>query len=159
MSWFRFLRKQSKYKHEQRLIDEEISRSRRFGFQLAVLAVELSHRVPLGLSRLLPGKTVSFHILRKDLRLYDKVIDLAARRYHIILPQTERAGAEAVKERIFRLSQAYGWGNILIGIAVFPEDGETSNTLLTKAIGVLPVKEKNSDKGNIFLTEDDRVRP
>lgn len=141
------------------MIEEEINRSKRFGFHFAILVVEVSHSVPLGLSRILPGKTLSFHILKKNLRLYDKVSELSYRRYHVILPQTDRPGADAVKERVLKLAQAYSWGDIMIGIAVYPEDGETSNLLLTKAADVFPLKAEDSNKDNIHLTEDDRVRP
>jgi len=159
MLWFKNLRKKSKYKVELTFIDEEISRSKRFNFQFAVLVVELSHSAPRGLSKLLPGKTLSFHILKKNLRLYDKVIDLSSRRYHIILPQTDRKGADAVKERILRLSQAHRWGDIMVGTAVFPEDGESSNLLLTKAGCVYPLKAKCCDENNIQFTEDEWVGP
>ena len=47
----------------------------------------------------------------------------------------------------------------MIGIAVYPEDGATSNLLLTKAADVIPLKAEVSNKENIQLTEDDRVRP
>ena len=141
------------------MIEEEINRSKRFGFHFAILVVDVSHSVPLGLSRLFPGKTLSFHVLRKNLRLYDKVIDLSYRRYHIILPQADRQGADAVKKRILTLAQANRWGDIKIGIAVFPEDGETATFLLTKAADVFPLKAEYSNTGDIHLTEDDRVRP
>lgn len=159
MTWFPFIRKRKKFKHEMMMIEEEINRSKRFGFHFAILVVEVSHSVPMGLSRVLPGKTLSFHILKKNLRLYDKVIDFSYRRYHVILPQADRRGADAVKERVLRLAQAYSWGDIMIGIAVYPEDGATSNLLLTKAADVIPLKAEVSNKENIQLTEDDRVRP
>lgn len=157
MHWLERLRKSGKYKIELTCIDEEISRSKRFGFQFAVLVLELKHSVPRGLSKLLPGQTLSFHILRKNLRLYDKVIDLSSRRYHIILPQTDRQGTVAVKNRVLRLSQMHSWGEIKIGVAVFPEDGETPNLLLTKASELLPVLTEPEVKPHIQLTERDRV--
>lgn len=141
------------------MIEEEINRSKRFRFHFAILVVEVSHSVPLGLSRLLPGKTLSFHMLKKNLRLYDKVIDHSYRRYHVLLPQTDKQGADAVKERVLKLAQAYSWGDLMVGVAVFPEDGETANLLLTKAANVFPLKAEDSNKDDIHLTEDDRVRP
>lgn len=158
MFWFRG-RKQNKLKHEINLIDEEISRSKRFGFHFAVLVLELNHSVPRGLSKLLPGKAISFHILKKNLRVYDKVITMNYRRYYIILPQTDESGVRAVKERIYRLAIEHNWGDINIGISVYPEDGECSQSLLEKAGNVFPSKLKYSRGNKIQLSVSDMVRP
>ncbi len=59
------------------------------------------------------------------------------RRYYIISSQTNREGANAVKQRIHKLAEEQNWGNLTIGAAVYPEDGKTSQALLSKAISDL----------------------
>ncbi len=116
------------------MIEREISRSDRFGFQFGVLVVEVPHAVPRGLSRLLPGKTISFHVLEKNIRQYDTVIRSMQRRYYVILPQTDRTGVEVVKERVKSMAEEYRWGSIHIGAAVYPEDGQRADSILNRAV-------------------------
>jgi hypothetical protein len=132
-------RKEQELDLETRFIKDEISRSKRFGFKFSVLAVEVSHAVPRGLSKIMPGKTLSFHVLERNLRLYDKVIGTRQqqRRYYIVLPQTDKDGLDVVIQRIHEISKERDWGNILIGAAVYPEDGEKPKALLDKAISNL----------------------
>jgi hypothetical protein len=134
MGWFGNKQK-NKYDWELKLIGREISRSKRFGYNFGVLAVKLSHSVPRGLSKVMPGKTISFHILKENIRFYDRVINFAFRRYYIILPQTDKNGVKEVKERIYNLAQGHNWGDLTIGSAFYPEDGEEPQLLLDKANG------------------------
>jgi len=115
-------------------INEEIGRSKRFGFNLGILVVELNNSVPRGLSKVMPGKTISFHVLEKYIRERDKVIGPFLRRYYIILPQTDKNGVSAVKKRVHRLAEEHNWGDMLVGTAVYPENGESPRALLDKAI-------------------------
>jgi hypothetical protein len=133
---FRFnnLIKKRQYKIEIKVIDEEINRSRRFNLKFSVLVVEVSHAVPRGLSKLLPGSVLSFHLLQKHVRSYDNIIGPHRRRYYIVSSQTDREGATAVKDRIYNLATEHDWGDLLIGMAVFPEDGKTAQALLNKAL-------------------------
>jgi len=66
--------KKKKYGIEISIIKEEISRSERFDYFFSVLAVEVNHSVPRGLSRVMPGKVISFHLMEKFLRGYDKML-------------------------------------------------------------------------------------
>jgi GGDEF domain-containing protein len=136
---FRFnnLIKKRQYKAELKVIDEEINRSRRFNHKFSVLVVDISHSVPRGLSKLLPGTVLSFHLLQKHVRSYDNIIGPHRRRYYIVSSQTDKEGASAVKERIFKLAGEHNWGDLLIGMAVYPEDGKTSRALLNKALSEL----------------------
>lgn len=115
-------------------INEEIGRSKRFGFNLGILVVELNNSVPRGLSKVMPGKTISFHVLEKYIRERDKVVGPFLRRYYIILPQTDKDGVSAVKKRVYRLAEEHNWGDMLVGTAVYPENGESPRALLDKAI-------------------------
>jgi hypothetical protein len=136
---FRFnnLVKKRQYKTELKAIDEEINRSRRFDLNFSVLVVDMSHSVPRGLSKLLPGNVLSFHLLQKHVRSYDHIIGPHRRRYYIVSSQTDREGASAVKERIHKLAEEHEWGNLSIGMAVYPEDGKTSQAILDKALSEL----------------------
>ncbi len=129
--------KKRKYKAEIKVIDEEINRSQRYNLNFSVLVVDISHSVPRGLSKLLPGNVVSFHLLQKYICSYDHMIGPNTRRYYIIFAQTNRDGANAVKQRIHELAEEQNWGNLTIGTAVYPEDGKTSQALLNKALSEL----------------------
>jgi len=129
--------KKRKYKTEIKVIDEEINRSRRYDLSFSVLVVDMSHSVPRGLSKLLPGNVLSFHLLQKYIRSYDNIIGPHKRRYYIVSSQTDREGASAVKERIYKLAEEHNWGDLSIGMAVYPEDGKTSQALLSKALSEL----------------------
>ncbi len=129
--------KKRQYKSEIKVIDEEINRSQRYDINFSVLVVDMSHSVPRGLSKLLPGNVLSFHLLQKSVRSYDNIIGPHRRRYYIVSSQTDRKGASAVKQIIYDLAEEHEWGNLSIGMAVYPEDGKTSQVLLSKALSEL----------------------
>jgi hypothetical protein len=136
MDWLFWRRKSDSFKEEERMINSEISRSKRFGFRFGVLTVEVSHTVPRGLSNILPGRTISFHILKKNLRSYDQVIGFDLwRRYYVILPQTDKNGIEVVKTRIYRIAEKEKWGDISVSSVFFPDDGNDSKGLLDRLSG------------------------
>jgi hypothetical protein len=133
LGWLFSKGQEPKFKSEIKYIEAEISRSKRFGYQFGVLTVELNNSVPRGLSRLFPGRTLSFHILQDNLRLYDRIIESGQRRrYYIILPETDGDGIEAVKKRIHRIAAEQKWEKVVIASSLYPEDGTTSNELLEK---------------------------
>ena len=129
--------KKQRYEVEMKKIEEEISRSSRFDYSFGVLVVDVSHSVPKGLSKLFPGKTISFHLMRKHIRGYDKLYGPFVRRYYIILPQGDRTSVNAVKQRIHKLAQEHNWGDLSIGAEIYEEDGRTAQALLDKAISEL----------------------
>jgi len=129
--------KKHKFGEEIKRIDEEISRSNRFDFSFGVLVAEVSHSAPKGLSKFMPGKTLSFHLMRRYIRGYDKFYGPFFRRYYIILPQGNRTSVNVVKERIFKLAQEHNWGRVAVGTAVYKEDGKTAQALLGKALSEL----------------------
>jgi len=127
-----FKGKKKRFQTEIKFIDSTISQSKRFGYQFGVLAVEVSHSIPRGISKILPGKTISFSIVEKSLRLYDRIVDCSYRRYYVILPQTDEKGVKAVMARIRELAQKHGWGDVTINVAIYPKDGDTPQALLNK---------------------------
>lgn len=126
--------KKQKFEVEIKQINEEINRSKRYDYNFGVLAVNVSHSVPRGLSKIIPGKVISFHLLSKYIRNYDKMTDPYLRRYYIILSQTDRDGVNAVKQRIYKLAKEHNWGGVSVGTAVYSEDGKSAVALLEKAI-------------------------
>ncbi len=127
-------RRKKKFKSEIEVIDGEIDRSKRNDLNFSILTVEVNHSIPRGLSKILPGNVVCFHLFKKHYRSYDKVIGPYWRRYYIVLPQTDRAGASIAKQRIAGLAEENNWGNVSVGMAVFPEYGKDSDALLEKAM-------------------------
>ena len=136
MAWFFSKSRRHRLKTEARHIDVEISRSKRFGLKFGVLAVELSHSAPRGLSKILPGRMISFHVLEKNLRSYDQIIESHyMRRYFIVLPQTDKDKVEVVKTRIYGIAKERKWEDLSIKSAVYPDDGDTSKKLLREVSG------------------------
>ena len=100
--------------------------------------IKISHTAPHGLSKLIPGKAISYHLtgkyipLKKFLRTYDAIIKTTYRKYYVILPQTDEKGADAVVERIYTLAQNHNWDKISIRAALCPRDGDNAHALLDK---------------------------
>jgi len=129
--------KKQRFEGEIKKIEDEISRSKRFNYSFGVIVVDISHAAPKGLSKILPGKTISFHLMRKYIRGYDKLFGPFFRRYYIILPQSDRIRVHTVKQRIYKLAEEYNWGDLSIGEAVYDEDGKSAQALLDTAISRL----------------------
>ncbi len=129
--------KKQRFEKEVNKIEDEISRSKRFNFSFGIVVVDISHATPRGISTLIPGKTISFHVMRKYIRGYDKLFGPSFRRYYIILPQSDRNAVDVVKKRIHKLAEEHNWGNLSIGEAVYGEDGNSAQALLDKAISRL----------------------
>ena len=135
MALIKKILKGKKQSAEYILINEEVNRSKRFGFNFGILIVELSHAAPYGLSRLMPGRTIAFKVLRQNIRCYDKIIGPFIRRYYILLPQTNQEGVKVVEKRIDQIAKKNELGTVYIGKAVFPFDGKDVKSLVNKALG------------------------
>ena len=129
-----FKGKKKKFQYEIKFIDSTISQSKRFGYQFGVLTVEVKHSIPRGISKILPGKTISFRTIEKSLRLYDRIIACSYRRYYLILPNTDENGVKAVVGRVRKLAQKHDWGDVTINAAIYPKDGDTPQALLKKLL-------------------------
>ena len=129
--------KKQRFEEEVKKIEDEISRSKRFNYSFGVFVVDISHATPKGISILMPGKTITFHLMRKYIRGYDTLFGPFFRRYYIILPQSDRNGVNAFKQRIYKLAKEYNWGDLSIGEAVYDEDGKSAQALLDTAISRL----------------------
>jgi len=129
--------KKQRFEEEVKKIEDEISRSKRFNYSFGVFVLDISQVAPKGISTIIPGKTISFHLMRKYIRGYDKLFGPFFRRYYIILPQSDRNEVNAFKQRIYKLAEEYNWGDLSIGEAVYDEDGKSAQALLDIAISRL----------------------
>ncbi len=129
--------KKQRFEEEVNKIEDEISRSKRFNYSFGVFVVDMSRAVPKGISALMPGKTISFHLMKKYIRGYDKLFGPFFRRHYIILAQSDRNAVNAVKQRIHKLAKEHNWGDLSIGEAVYDEDGKSAQALLDTAISRL----------------------
>ncbi|MFC1817330.1 response regulator [Thermodesulfobacteriota bacterium] len=118
---------------EREFIDQEINRSKSLGCSFGVLALQVGQSVPRGLSKLLPGKTISCHPFEKDfLQIDDSIAKTRYRKYYVVLSQTDENGVRSTKEKIIELAKAHKWGDVAVNAAVYPKDGDTSYKLLDK---------------------------
>ncbi len=129
--------KKQRFEEEVKKIEDEISRSKRFNYSFGVFVVDISHSAPKEISALIPGKTISFHLMRKHMRGYDKLFGPYFRRYYIILAQSDRNAVNTVKQRIYKLAKEHNWGDLSIGEALYDEDGKSAQALLDTAISRL----------------------
>lgn len=111
-------------------INRELSRSQRFQQQFGLLLLDIPKSVPRGVYRVLPGRTLGVKHIEDKIRPYDIVTEAGLRRYMVILPQTDLAGTDVVKERMRTLAQQQGWEEIHIGLAIYPQHGSTGDLLL-----------------------------
>ena len=124
-----------KLKREIKAIKKEISRSKRYGFHFGFLVIHVDNSIPVGLSKTLPGRTISYHVMENQLRYYDSLmLGNFFRTYYVILPQTFQVGSRSVKRRIKKLAWENSWGPIRIGLATYPEDSDDPKELLRLAV-------------------------
>lgn len=132
---FRFWRKQS-VNIDFTILEEEINRSGRFGYSFALIILELIQKTPKGIGRFIPGKIVSYQILKSHLRYYDKIIGRIVSRYCILMPQTTKEGLVAVIQRLKTKISGEINGRVCLGSALYPRDGESAQALISKAMEV-----------------------
>ncbi len=113
-------------------LDEEILRSRRYGFEMSVIYVTLEHKPEKSNS----AEWLTFHddlagVTENILRQTDIPGTMGGNHLAICLPQTEAEGAATVMERLVRALTAY---QPRAGKGTFPDDGEDAEILLGVAL-------------------------
>ena len=125
-------------------LGREINRARRYGNSFAILLLDLRR---FKLANDTYGHATGDEILRSVARASVETIrgsDISCRiggdEFAILLPQAERASAEALAERIARKFEAYARPlapntpvGVDYGIAIFPQDGEEATKLYQTA--------------------------
>lgn len=135
MLWFGSGIKKIRLRREIKAIEKEISRSKRFGFHFGVMVLQVDNSIPKGLSKTLPGRTISYHVVESHLRYCDSImLGNFFRTYYIILPQTPKFGIKAVKRRLSRFARENNWGPLAVGAAFFPEDSDDPRELIKLAV-------------------------
>jgi hypothetical protein len=135
MLWFGSGTKKTRIKKEVKAIEKEINRSKRFGFHFGVMVLQVDNSIPRGLSKTLPGRTISYHVVESHLRYCDSImLGNFFRTYYIILPQTPKFGIKAIKMRLNRLAREKNWGPLAVGAAAYPEDSDDPRELIELAV-------------------------
>ena len=67
MFWRGNTYKKMKLKRELKAVNKEISRSKRYGYHFGVLVLQVDNSIPRGLSKTLPGRPISCHVLESHL--------------------------------------------------------------------------------------------
>lgn len=130
-------------RHLFTVLSEEVHRSERFGYELALLFLDLDHfkRVNDEHGHIL-GSTLLAHIgqfLRENLRLIDAAFRYGGDEFAILLPQTSATGALLVARRLMEAFHSKQWTlgeNVTlrltasVGIAVYPADATTPKDIV-----------------------------
>jgi len=137
------------YRYLRSALDKEVARARRFGEKFSIIMLDVDH---LKDYNDLHGHLRGSEVLRRlaqlvlaQLRGADVVAKYGGDEFVVILPQTDRAGAEILAERIRIAIEQHEFPGesesakitSSMGIAQFPEDGESTRDLLDVADGAL----------------------
>ena len=151
-------------RHLYTLLSDEVHRSARFGYELAVLFLDLDffkrvndeHGHLTG-SRLL-GQVGQF--LRENLRLVDVAFRYGGDEFVILLPQTSQDGALFVARRLVRGFHAKEWRpadgirlklTVSVGIATYPLNASTPKEIVQHSDEMMyEAKQSGRDKIAVF---------
>jgi len=137
------------YRYLRSALDKEVARARRFGEKFSIIMLDVDH---LKDYNDLHGHLRGSEVLRRlaqlvltQLRGADVVAKYGGDEFVVILPQTDRAGAGILAERIRSAIEQHEFPGesdsakitSSMGIAQFPEDGESTRDLLDVADGAL----------------------
>ncbi len=150
-------------RHLYTVLEEEVQRSRRFGYQFTILFLDLDnfktindeHGHLLG-SRLLCEVG---QCLREGLRLVDTAFRYGGDEFAILLPQTSKGGGLVVARRLVESFRERRWLanepasvslRASVGVASYPEDASTPESLMQKADEMM-YEVKQGGRDNIAL--------
>jgi len=150
-------------RHLNFVLDTEIYRSNRYGYQFSVVFIDLDHfkRVNDAFGHLVGSKLLWMigDSIKANLRMIDYAFRYGGDEFVVLLPQTSKENALMVVRRIRdllidRVFFAEEKLNIRItasfGVATFPVDGRTRKDLLRKADEAMYMV-KNTTRNNIAL--------
>jgi diguanylate cyclase (GGDEF)-like protein len=151
-------------RHLATVLAEEVPRSQRFGYEFSVLFVDLDHfkRINDEYGHLNGSKLLAQfgRRLRENLRLVDAAFRYGGDEFVVLLPQTGKDAAILVARRLMATFRAAKWlaseGISLmltasIGIASYPQDGTTSQTIVQRADEMM-YQVKQAGRNNIAVT-------
>lgn len=150
-------------RHLFTVLDEEVHRSARFGYQFSLLFLDLDHfkSVNDNYGHLVGSKLIAMvgQCLRENLRLIDAAFRYGGDEFAILLPQTSRDSALFVARRIARAFHQRDWRpeenvsielRASIGIAGYPHDASTAQDIVQRA-DELMYQVKQSGRDNIAV--------
>jgi diguanylate cyclase (GGDEF)-like protein len=151
-------------RHLFTVLDEEVHRSARFGYEFSLLFLDLDHFKTVNdqYGHIVGSKLIGMvgHCLRENLRLIDAAFRYGGDEFAILLPQTSRDSALFVARRISRAFHNREWRpeeNISlqlrasIGVAAYPHDATTPQEIVQRADESM-YQVKQSGRDNIAIT-------
>ncbi|MCZ7572153.1 MAG: diguanylate cyclase [Ardenticatenaceae bacterium] len=123
--------------HFYPFINQEVDRARRYRLPFSIAIVQLVAEE----DALLGSDQRSGHELNRNLtrlilatvRTVDRVGQGSGGEWLLLLPNTDRSGAQTLANRLVRLAADQQGVTITVGVATFPDDGADSQTLLDEA--------------------------
>jgi diguanylate cyclase (GGDEF)-like protein len=150
-------------RHLFTVLEEEVHRSARFGYQFSLLFLDLDHFKSVNdqYGHLVGSKLIAMagQCLRENLRLIDAAFRYGGDEFAILLPQTSRDSALYVARRIARAFHQRDWQpeenvsiqlRASIGIAGYPHDASTPQDIVQRA-DELMYQVKQSGRDNIAV--------
>lgn len=124
---------------------EEIKRSKRHRFKLSFIMVDIDHfkRYNDTYGHLLGDVALQevAEILKNSIRRVDLVCRYGGEEFAMLLPETDKAGAQLVAERIRWAAESHSFSaygqlsnvTVSLGVATFPEDATSPDELIDRA--------------------------
>ncbi len=150
-------------RHLNFVLDTEIYRSNRYGYEFSVIFIDLDHfkNVNDGFGHLVGSKLLWMigDLIKGNLRMIDYAFRYGGDEFVVLLPQTSKENALMVVRRIRDLLTSrtfFGEEGLDIrvtasfGVAAFPMDGRTRKELLLRADEAMYLV-KNTTRNNIAL--------
>ncbi len=150
-------------RHLFTVLGEEVHRSERFGYELALLFLDLDHfkRVNDEHGHLVGSALLAQvgQFLRENLRLVDAAFRYGGDEFALLLPQTSREGAILVARRLMHVFHSREWMpaesvalrlTASIGISVFPADGTTPKDIVQRGDEMMYIV-KQAGRDNIAI--------
>jgi diguanylate cyclase (GGDEF)-like protein len=148
-------------RHLFTVLDEEVHRSARFGYEFTLLFLDLDHFKSVNdkYGHLVGTKVIGLvgQCLRENLRLIDAAFRYGGDEFAILLPQTSRDSAIFVARRIARAFHLRDWRpeenisiplRVSIGVAGFPQDATSPHEIVQRADELMYVV-KQAGRDNI----------
>ncbi len=150
-------------RHLFTVLSEEVHRSARFGYEVALLFLDLDNFKRVNdehghlIGSLLLAQVGQF--LRENLRLIDAAFRYGGDEFALLLPQTSREGAILVARRLMHAFHERKWTpaadvslhlTASIGIAAFPADATTPKDIVQRADEMMYIV-KQSGRDNIAI--------
>jgi PleD family two-component response regulator len=143
-------------------LSRELSRAERYHFNLAFALIEIEEWQSLVARR---GRTVMLDQLadatariRENIRANDEFAYFGAGRCGLVLPYTDLAGAHAVLRRVQEILRTHTGFRTRVGIAEFPDDAKSEESLVTEAEAALEVGIVRRPGLGLVETQDSKTR-